>query len=435
HALLFRIASEEPELSGISGQLHELVANCLTKEPEARPGLGELMARTEGEVAGAWLPGEVLAQLGRHAVQLLDSEDPETDGVGSGGSGGSGAAGVAGMTGGFMPSAPSAFSTPTPTPTPSTPPPVAPSTPLPSTPPPAVSTPPPSTPSTPPHGPMAGAYGPPAGSPYAPRQPWQQPPGQAAFQHGPGFAGTGPGPGPGIGPAAPPSSGALQRPVHSPRKLAQGVTVLLSLTLIMNVICLFVLGIVDASLSDTPSIIADTANLESVSGFYGLKSVTLTVEAISTLLGIPLIVLWLMWFWRVRVNAEAFAPGRIRLSSGTAVGAWFIPVCNLFMPKQVINDVWNASNPAVAPWYGHGPRPTSKRGLVNWWWVLWLLYFCFGSLSSYESWYDMDNVQAAQETNALALFVELLGIPATIVAMTFVNRLTSLQDGKLTGRG
>ncbi|WP_181768764.1 serine/threonine-protein kinase, partial [Streptomyces albidus (ex Kaewkla and Franco 2022)] len=114
HALLFRIAEEEPDLSGLSGQLHDLVSGCLTKDPEKRPGLETLISRTEGELSGTWLPGEVLAQLGRHAVQLLDSEDPDGETQ-------AGGFASAGVTAGPGPSTP-----PPAAPGPSTPPPSTP---------------------------------------------------------------------------------------------------------------------------------------------------------------------------------------------------------------------------------------------------------------------------------------------------------------------
>ena len=126
HALLFRIAEEEPDLTGLSGPLYELISACLAKEAAERPTLHSLLARTQGDISGTWLPGEVLAQLGRHAVQLLDSEDPEAQAA---------ALGIGGPT------------------TPATP-----------------STPPPSTPHTPPP-----AYGGPYGYPQP--QTWQPTPG------------------------------------------------------------------------------------------------------------------------------------------------------------------------------------------------------------------------------------------------------------------
>ncbi|MGC9495051.1 protein kinase domain-containing protein [Streptomyces sp. WG7] len=83
HSLLFRIATEEADLSGTPEAWHGLIAACLVKDPDKRPTPDELLTSIEdmegadAAPGGAWLPGEVLAELGRHAVQLLDSEDPE----------------------------------------------------------------------------------------------------------------------------------------------------------------------------------------------------------------------------------------------------------------------------------------------------------------------------------------------------------------------
>ncbi|WNI23920.1 serine/threonine-protein kinase [Streptomyces sp. ITFR-16] len=78
HALLFRIAQEDPDLSGVPTGLVDLVRTCLHKEPAARPTTDDILALLDrGDSAEPWLPGALLAQLGRHAVELLDSEDPE----------------------------------------------------------------------------------------------------------------------------------------------------------------------------------------------------------------------------------------------------------------------------------------------------------------------------------------------------------------------
>ncbi|MGY5032515.1 serine/threonine-protein kinase [Streptomyces sp. 900116325] len=78
HALLFRIAQEEPDLTGVPVDLADLVRECLRKDPADRPTTDAILERlVEGETAEPWLPGALIAQLGRHAVELLDSEDPE----------------------------------------------------------------------------------------------------------------------------------------------------------------------------------------------------------------------------------------------------------------------------------------------------------------------------------------------------------------------
>ncbi|MCX4695992.1 MDR family MFS transporter [Streptomyces sp. NBC_01408] len=72
NAHLFRVAEEEADLTGVPESLVDLVRACLDKDPAGRPTPEEVAARTATDQAGEWLPGTVLAQLGRHAAQLLD---------------------------------------------------------------------------------------------------------------------------------------------------------------------------------------------------------------------------------------------------------------------------------------------------------------------------------------------------------------------------
>ncbi|MEU9005201.1 bifunctional serine/threonine protein kinase/MFS transporter [Streptomyces sp. NPDC048551] len=72
NAHLFRIAEEEPDLTGVPNSLIELVRACLHKDPAKRPTPHDVAAYTAGDQAGEWLPGAVLAQLGRRAAHLLD---------------------------------------------------------------------------------------------------------------------------------------------------------------------------------------------------------------------------------------------------------------------------------------------------------------------------------------------------------------------------
>ncbi|WP_405506655.1 serine/threonine-protein kinase [Streptomyces purpurascens] len=91
HALMFRIAQEEPDLAGVPEGIADLVRDCLRKDPAARPSLDRVLERTgaddtvsDGRALDPWLPSALVAQLGRHAVRLLDAEDPEGDGAADG---------------------------------------------------------------------------------------------------------------------------------------------------------------------------------------------------------------------------------------------------------------------------------------------------------------------------------------------------------------
>ncbi|MDT9701185.1 serine/threonine-protein kinase [Streptomyces sp. P17] len=83
HALMFRIAQEEPDLAGVPEGIADLVRDCLRKDPGARPSLARILERTgvedtvsDGRSRDPWLPSALVAQLGRHAVGLLEAEEP-----------------------------------------------------------------------------------------------------------------------------------------------------------------------------------------------------------------------------------------------------------------------------------------------------------------------------------------------------------------------
>ncbi|MFD7897995.1 serine/threonine-protein kinase [Streptomyces sp. NPDC059743] len=78
-ALLYKVVHEEPELGALRGDLRDLAARCLAKEPSARPAPDEVArvlapGGAAGLVAAGWLPGPLVEEVSRAAVRLLDLE-------------------------------------------------------------------------------------------------------------------------------------------------------------------------------------------------------------------------------------------------------------------------------------------------------------------------------------------------------------------------
>ncbi|MFH8989212.1 serine/threonine-protein kinase [Streptomyces sp. NPDC017940] len=76
-ALLYKVVHEQPDLGGLSGDLRDLAAACLHKDPAARPAPAELSRRlapagAAALVAAGWLPGPLVERVSRSAVRLLN---------------------------------------------------------------------------------------------------------------------------------------------------------------------------------------------------------------------------------------------------------------------------------------------------------------------------------------------------------------------------
>ncbi|MBF6298814.1 protein kinase [Nocardia amamiensis] len=80
--MLWRVVYEQPQLDDVPERLRPLVAACLTKDAAARPTLDQLLTRlTELGIPdrGGWLPGPLLEQVSRRAIELLDLDSGTID--------------------------------------------------------------------------------------------------------------------------------------------------------------------------------------------------------------------------------------------------------------------------------------------------------------------------------------------------------------------
>ena len=75
-------------------------------------------------------------------------------------------------------------------------------------------------------------------------------------------------------------------------------------------------------------------------------------------------ILFAVWFYRARINAERHGC-RQRRARGWAFWGWIVPIVNLWFPFQIMGGIWRAGLPA------------EQRGETAWqpalWWTCWLL--------------------------------------------------------------
>src|SRR5688572_8913449 len=83
------------------------------------------------------------------------------------------------------------------------------------------------------------------------------------------------------------------------------------------------------------------------------------------------IVAFLAWYGRAYRNLRRLGAQGLRYGNGWTIAYWFIPIANLFRPKQVVNDIWRASDPDVP--VPRGGTDTHVPALIHWWWAAWLI--------------------------------------------------------------
>lgn len=86
------------------------------------------------------------------------------------------------------------------------------------------------------------------------------------------------------------------------------------------------------------------------------------VSAVQLVLFIGAAVAFIAWLHRMYRNAIALAPPNPRYAGWWTIGAWFVPIWNLFRPFQLVDDVRRSGEPRA----GWVP-------VLLWsWWVIWL---------------------------------------------------------------
>jgi hypothetical protein len=102
---------------------------------------------------------------------------------------------------------------------------------------------------------------------------------------------------------------------------------------------------------------ADLIATDNRQGIVGL------IQLASLIAGAIVFIRWLSAAYR---NVDVVAPGARRFGHGWAIGGWFVPILNLWRPKQVVNDVWRAGETRDA-------AHTEPGIVVGLWWAAFII--------------------------------------------------------------
>lgn len=115
--------------------------------------------------------------------------------------------------------------------------------------------------------------------------------------------------------------------------------------------------------------------LEIIYGYIAILYIIVSVISVIT---------FLRWFYRAYDNLK-IATKNTTYSSGWAIGFWFIPIVNLFMPYLVMKDLYVKTDRKLLHeniLYRH----RLKTNYIGWWWALWIIAWWIGKITLRVGW-------------------------------------------------
>lgn len=161
--------------------------------------------------------------------------------------------------------------------------------------------------------------------------------------------------------------------------------------------------------------------------FDAVHSTAQTLNDVYSTLVLATIVVFIVWFYRIRKNADLLLPNGHRLGRGWVIGAWFTPVVALWFPWQLMVDCWRASAPLDA----EGRRRTPSEKVIALWWSTWIGSIIVSRIAATMLKHVDPSVPGDLESLRSTIRVEAAGsalrLVAAIAAIMVVNRLTAMQ--------
>lgn len=205
------------------------------------------------------------------------------------------------------------------------------------------------------------------------------------------------------------------RPFVSARRRAQVTVVLLIVDAVISLLT------IPSHIFDmyVPQFDANSEVSDNPAGFVALL-ITIVLGLATFAAYVATAVAFLMWLYRSSNNVAAFGE-RTQHSSGWAVGSFFVPIMNLFVPYQATKDIWKKSGPTDP---GSFSFAVSPPGFFPAWWGFWIASNVVTNI-----YIRMTVADAPLDASSIVgIFSEILSIAAAGFAIKVVREIDRRQE-------
>lgn len=139
-------------------------------------------------------------------------------------------------------------------------------------------------------------------------------------------------------------------------------------------------------------------------------------------------VVFVIWLFRARSNAESITPIPHRRHPAWLIFGWVTPVVALWFPKQIVDDIWTTSVGGDKGFDGRfSLRLAPRSGLVWAWWLTWLITTWVAN-TAYRVASKGDELESLLFEAKIEIYLTLPTLICAVLAATVVLKITKMQD-------
>lgn len=130
----------------------------------------------------------------------------------------------------------------------------------------------------------------------------------------------------------------------------------------------------------------------------------------------------LTWICHANRNARAIGTLEMEVTPGWAVGWFFVPFLNLFMPFRAVREIWAASRSALPS------EPPPPMGLLPGWWLAWIATNLTGLIALRIAFEYGDEPGMRRTAAAFDVASNVTMVPACLLLAAIIAGIQSLQN-------
>ena len=135
---------------------------------------------------------------------------------------------------------------------------------------------------------------------------------------------------------------------------------------------------------------------------------------------VTVIIVFAIWIYRANYNARQLGAEGMEFTPGWAVGWYFVPLANLWMPYMAMKEIWKASA-APANW-----QDQPRGSILPWWWGFFLISNILNqsALRFAMRAKTLDEIVASSTTSVVADAVDVV---SSLIAIVLVGQIYRMQ--------